>query len=99
MSISEIVINTLSIILQYIVVNKCSRTTRSGFMWDIIEKLMKDKNLTQYKLSKLMNVHQSVISGLKLGKIGKPSFELACKLADALEVSLDDLRSDKNGAD
>lgn len=99
MSSRRIVSNTLIIILHHIVVNKRSHTTRSGFMWNIIEKLMKDKNLTQYKLSKLMNVHQSVISGLKLGKIKKPSFELACKLADALEVSLDDLRSDKNGAD
>ena len=42
-----------------------------------------------------MKVHGSVITELKKGRIKKPSFELACKLADALGISVDDLRDDK----
>ena len=57
---------------------------------------MKDKELNQNQLAKKMNISQSVLSELKRGNIKKPSFELMCKIADALEVSLDDLRPEKD---
>lgn len=53
---------------------------------------MKECGLNQSKLSKKMNVSSSVIAELKRGNIKKPSFELMCKIADALEVSLDEFR-------
>ncbi|MDT2390997.1 helix-turn-helix domain-containing protein [Enterococcus avium] len=40
-----------------------------------------------------MNVHTSVISELKLGRIKKPSFNLVCKIADALGIKVDELRN------
>lgn len=63
-----------------------------GFMWNKIDELIKEKNMNQEKLAKKMNVHSGVVSDLKNGRIKKPSFELMCKFADALEVSLDEFR-------
>ena len=62
-------------------------------MWIIIEQMMKDQGMNQEQLAKHMRVHSGVISDFKLGHIKKPSFELMCKFADALDVSLDDLRN------
>ena len=61
-------------------------------MWPIIEKILHEKGLNQEQLAKRMHVHSSTISDLKHGRIKKPSFELMCKIADALEVSLDVFR-------
>lgn len=65
-------------------------------MWKEVEKILIEKGITQYELAKRMEVGSGVISDLKHGRIKKPSFELACKIADALEVSLDELRGEKN---
>ncbi|WP_459128121.1 helix-turn-helix domain-containing protein [Latilactobacillus curvatus] len=62
-------------------------------MWAIIEQMMKDQGMNQEQLAKRMGVHSGVISDFKLGHIKKPSFELMCKFADALDVNLDDLRN------
>ncbi|MGF2053360.1 helix-turn-helix domain-containing protein [Vagococcus fluvialis] len=64
-------------------------------MWEKIEAVLNQKNLTQYQLAKKMGVSVSTITELKMGRINKPSFELMCKIADALEVSLDELRERK----
>ena len=61
-------------------------------MWDTKEKLLKEKNLNQEQLAKRMNVSSGTVSDFKKGRIKKPSFELMCKIADALEVSLDVFR-------
>lgn len=61
-------------------------------MWNIIEKILKEKGLNQEQLAKRMKVHSGTVSDLKKGRIKKPSFELMCKIADALEVSLDVFR-------
>lgn len=64
-------------------------------MWTIIEQVMKDRDLNQEKLAKRMGVHSGVISDFKLGHIKKPSFELMCKFSDALDVSLDEFRTNE----
>lgn len=61
-------------------------------MWNKVKIQMDKKEINQEQLAKLMSVHSSVISSLKLGRINKPSFELMCKIADALGVSLDVFR-------
>lgn len=65
-------------------------------MWKLVEKILKEKDITQYELAKRMGVSTGTITELKMGRIKKPSFELACKIADALEISLDDLRTKKD---
>ena len=39
-----------------------------------------------------MDVSTGMITELKMGRIKKTSFELACKIADALDINLDELR-------
>lgn len=63
-------------------------------MWTQIEKLLKEKKINQEQLAKRMNITSGTITDLKKGRIKKPSFELACKIADALEISLDELRKE-----
>ncbi|WP_179134580.1 helix-turn-helix domain-containing protein [Oceanobacillus timonensis] len=65
-------------------------------LWFEIEEIMKEKGFTQYKLAKKAGVGTNTITYLKNGKIKKPSFELVCKIADALEVSLEDLRKEQS---
>lgn len=66
-------------------------------LWSRIEMIMNKKNFTQTSLAKKMNVGQSVVAELKRGNIKKPSFELMCKIADALEVSLEEFRIKDDG--
>lgn len=62
-------------------------------IWNKIQKLLDKRNMTIWKLGKTMNVSDSVLRNLRDGKIKKPSFELMCKIADALNVSLDYFRN------
>lgn len=61
-------------------------------MWTTIKRMMEDLGINQEQLAKRMGVHSGVISDFKLGHIKKPSFDLMCKFADALGVSLDEFR-------
>lgn len=55
---------------------------------------MKVQGVNQNELARRAGVNNTVISALKLGKIKKPSFELMTKIADALEISLDEFREE-----
>lgn len=66
-----------------------------NWLWLNIENFIKQIGLTQYQLAKKMGVSVSTITELKMRRINKPSFELMCKIADALEVSLDEFRERK----
>lgn len=67
-------------------------------IWNKIQRLLDKRNMTVWKLGKTMDVSDSVLRNLRDGKIKKPSFELMCKIADALDVSLDYFRKEwKNG--
>lgn len=61
-------------------------------MWDKIEKQLKIKGWSMYRLAKESGVHQSNFSNLKAGRLKEMSWTNMCKLADALEVSLDEFR-------
>lgn len=61
-------------------------------IWNKIQRLLDKRNMTVWKLGKTMDVSDSVLRNLRDGKIKKPSFELICKIADALDVSLDYFR-------
>ncbi|MER1298740.1 helix-turn-helix domain-containing protein [Ligilactobacillus salivarius] len=59
-------------------------------MWNQLEELLKTKNITRYKLSKLTGIRQTTLQSYKYGV--EPSFKNMCKIADALDVSLDYFR-------
>lgn len=63
-------------------------------IWNKIQRLLDKRNMTVWKLGKAMDVSDSVLRNLRDGKIKKPSFELMCKIADALDVSLDYFRKE-----
>lgn len=61
-------------------------------MWNQIESIMQLNNINQRQLAKKMQVSPGTLTELKKGRIKKPSFDLMCKFADALDVSLDEFR-------
>lgn len=66
-----------------------------NILWSTVKNHMKVQEINQNELARRAGVNNTVISALKLGKIKKPSFELMTKIADALEVSLDEFREEK----
>lgn len=62
-------------------------------MWNKIEPILKERGITPHRLSVLMgDTNDSNVYALKNGKIKRPSFDLMCRIANALEVSLDTFR-------
>ena len=60
-------------------------------MWNVVEKILKERSLTIYRLSKMTGIPDNTLRNYRT-KQSDPSFTNACKIADALKVSLDDLR-------
>ncbi|MGN8971039.1 helix-turn-helix domain-containing protein [Lactobacillus amylovorus] len=60
-------------------------------MWEIVEKYLQQKNITIYKLSKLTDIPDNTLRNYR-SKKSDPSFTNACKIADALDISLDEIR-------
>ncbi|NOJ72445.1 helix-turn-helix domain-containing protein [Paenibacillus alvei] len=53
-----------------------------------IEVLMKQRNMTKYKLAKESGLPQSTITSLMSGRIKNPSLETLTKISNALEVPI-----------
>lgn len=66
-------------------------------MWNEIEKILKKKKMSIYKLAKLTDIPDTSLHNYKNGS--QLSFVNACKIADALGVSLDDLRGGNEDGD
>lgn len=65
-----------------------------GSMWELIQKILNEQNISVNQLSERIGFKSnSVLYALKNGKINKPSFELMEKIADGLNVSLDEFRN------
>lgn len=62
------------------------------FSVDKVKDLLDQKKMTPYRLSKLIGVNTSHMTRLLNGSITNPQFNLVCRIADALEVSVADLR-------
>lgn len=60
-----------------------------------IELILKEKNMSWFQLSKLTGISQSTFSDFKKGRQNDILFSTAIKIADALEVSLDELADRK----
>ena len=63
--------------------------------WDKIQKYLNKRGWSLLKLSKISEVPEGTLKEYKFKKTD-PSFKNACKVADALGVSLDELRGDKD---
>ena len=56
-----------------------------------IKKLRKQKKLSQDKLARLSDIPYNTLVKIESGKSNNPTFATLSKLADALEVSIDEL--------
>ncbi|HFI0143502.1 TPA: helix-turn-helix domain-containing protein [Streptococcus suis] len=61
-------------------------------MWETIERLLKERGLTKNKLATLAGINKNSLIDLKMGRKKSLKFEDVVKIADALEVSLDEFR-------
>ncbi|WP_273958065.1 helix-turn-helix domain-containing protein [Lacticaseibacillus paracasei] len=67
-------------------------------MWHIIKRLMREKGYSIRKLSRVAGYkNPTTIYSIKTGQSKNPSFSTMIRIADALGVSLDELRPDKQG--
>ena len=67
-------------------------SVRGVKMWEQLNRIMQGRNLNGYQLSKMSGVNRSFFSDLKSGKVKYLSWPNICKIADALEISLDEFR-------
>lgn len=63
-------------------------------MWNEIKKALDEKNLSIYKLAKITGIRDSTLHNYKRGS--EPSFKNMCRIADALDVSLDYFRKEES---
>ncbi|HEM3683743.1 TPA: helix-turn-helix transcriptional regulator [Streptococcus suis] len=61
-------------------------------MWDKIEKMLLERRMTAYALAKRSGVNYQMLAELKSGKKKDVLFSNVVKIADALDVSLDEFR-------
>ncbi|GEM01220.1 Helix-turn-helix [Halolactibacillus halophilus] len=61
-----------------------------------VKELLEEKNISIYQLSKLTGLYDSTLNNIVNNSEANPTFNKICKIADALEVSLDELRGDKH---
>ena len=62
--------------------------------WYVVQKYLNDKKWSLRKLSEISGIPDSTLRIYKF-RGSDPSFTNACKIADALDIKLDDLRERK----
>lgn len=61
-------------------------------MWNRLKKILDEKQMTTYQLSKLTGISEQSFSKLRNGLSKELSFGSMVKIADALDISLDEFR-------
>lgn len=64
-------------------------------MYRKITNLMDKRGITFYRLSKVTGISLTTLYRWKSADKFNPTFKSMCKIADALDVSLDELRDDR----
>jgi len=57
-----------------------------------LKEIRKLKGMSRYYLSKISGVNESTLQMIENSENPNPTFRVMCKIADALDVSLDELR-------
>ena len=58
---------------------------------NLIKKLLKEKNITIYRLAKITSIDETGLRNIINGKIKDPHISTIAKIAKALNVKVDDL--------
>lgn len=58
-----------------------------------LKRKREEKNLSRYQLAKKAGLRDSTLQNIENSDDPNPTFKTMCKIADALEISLDELRS------
>lgn len=58
----------------------------------ILKEVRELKGISRYKLSKLSGVKESTLQNIENSNDPNPTFKVMCKIADALDITLDELR-------
>ena len=61
-----------------------------------VQRIMNDRNMTVYRLARETKINENTLYSYSRG-VSEPSFKNMCKVADALNVSLDKFREDQHG--
>ena len=64
-------------------------------MWKKIEILLAEKKMTKYELAKKAGLNQNSLIDLKKGRKKSLKFDDIVKIADVLDVSLDEFRKEQ----
>lgn len=56
-----------------------------------LKELRKQKELSQEKLARLVDISYNTIAKIEAGKVRNPTFETLSKLADVFGISIDEL--------
>ena len=58
--------------------------------YEKLDRFMNETRMTNYRLAKLLNVHQTTIANWRTGKT-EPKVQTVIKIAKAFNISVDDL--------
>ena len=61
-------------------------------MWETIERLLKERGMNKNKLATLAGINKNSLIDLKMGRKKSLKFEDVVKIADALDISLEEFR-------
>ena len=63
-------------------------------LWEKIECQLQKKEWSIYRLTKKAHLSENLLYELKSGRTKDLQFKSVCKIADALDISLDELREE-----
>lgn len=57
--------------------------------------IRESKGISRYRLSKITGIKESTLQNIENSDDPNPTFKVMCKIADALDITLDELRRNK----
>lgn len=73
-----------------------ARNTNIGWIEKVdaleVKEIRQSKGISRYELSVLSGVGESTLQNIENSDNPNPTFRVICKIADALEITLDELR-------
>lgn len=63
-------------------------------LWENINRILEEKNMSIYELTLKAGISKNALYELKSGRVKDLTFKTISKIADALEVSLDEFREE-----